>query len=194
MRLLSVLASLGIAVVAVAVAVHTPGGASAKETTIEAENFYFCTEANQGQTCTTEITAGDTVTWSVEEGVHRIAQCADAAFTNCSSGFDSGTLSSGGTFSQTFNTVGTVYYYCAFHPTEMKGALTVAAATAAPTATPSPSAAASAAPTTAGVLPSTGGSPGQASTGGWAYALLALAGLLFAGSGVSFAAARRRLD
>jgi len=109
---------------------------SAQSTNIDVGNFYFCAASFESSVCDTTVTAGSTVTWQVSAGSHTVTQC-DASFTTCppSGGFDSGLLNSGGTYSQTFSTPGTISYWCAFHPDQMRGRLVVQAQ---PTATPTP--------------------------------------------------------
>ncbi len=148
-------------------------GARAAQTEIEVDNFYFCGEAFQGSVCEKTIAAGDTVVWSVEGGSHTVTQC-DESFANCppAGGFNSGTLSQGQTFSHTFDTPGTFFYHCNFHPTQMKGKLTVQApATPTPTPTPATTTPPTASPTaprpsaTPASVPKTGGDPdGSAGT------------------------------
>ena len=194
------MAALGILALAFAGLALASHGAASADTSIETGNYYFCTSADQGQVCETDITAGDTVTWSVEAGTHDISQCADATFpSSCTAGFDSGSKGSGSTYSQTFNTAGTIYYHCEFHPTEMKGKIVVAAAAAAATATttPSPSAAPTAAATstatpTSAALPKTGGTTGDGGSSAWVYAVLALGIGLLSGSAATLAVARKR--
>ena len=111
-----------------------PGGAATEQ--IEAGSNYFCAPSFEDGVCTTAVTVGDTVTWNIVEGVHTVTEC-DATYTTCpvAGGFDSGLLEAVTTFSQTFDTVGDVAYYCAIHPTQMRGVISVAAATEAPTPT-----------------------------------------------------------
>lgn len=197
MRFVSVLAgTLGIVALAVAGLTLTSSGASAADTVeVEVDSFYFCDASFQGQVCETDITAGDTIEWSVEGGAHTVTQCADANFSTCppSGGFDSGTLSAGATYDQAFATAGTYYYRCNFHPTQMMGKIVVSAAeTAAPTATASPGASTSSTPTmTAGSVPQTGGPPGDSgSVALWQLVLLALGGALLVSSVATFAVMR----
>jgi plastocyanin len=173
----------------------THGTALAKDNPVNAGNYYFCDASQEGHVCETDVGAGDTVTWHVLQGTHQIAQCTDATFATCSGGFDSGSLQANATFQQSFATTGTFYYYCAFHPSEMRGKVVVAAATGTPTPSPiaSPTAVATVTATpTAGTLPNSGGAPDDSGTDVWLYALLAVGGLLVAGSGLTFALARRR--
>jgi plastocyanin len=197
MRWTIALAALGLSVLGLSVfSLATAGPARAATTTVDVGNYYFCTEADSGAVCETDVTAGDTVTWSVEEGTHRVVQCADDTFTGCPSagGFDGGNFSTGATFSQTFATAGTYFYECHIHTTEMRGKIVVAAAA---TNSPSPTVAASstgtAAPTaTVAAVPKTGGPPLSGGTDVWQYALLVVGMTLLGGSGFAFAVARKR--
>jgi plastocyanin len=82
---------------------------------------------------TLNITAGDTVTWTLSSGTHTVV--ADDG------SFSSGILDASG-FSHTFNTPGTYEYFCSVHSTAdlnlMNGVIHVAAAQAQPTNTPAP--------------------------------------------------------
>lgn len=197
MRLTFVLSALGIAAFAIA-AVTFSTGAQAKTVEIEAGNFYFCDASKAGQVCeTTGVVAGDTVTWRVASGTHKVVQCTDATFTNCSGGFDLGSFSTGQTKSQTFNTAGDVYYYCEFHPSEMKGEIAVAAADT-PTATPVPTAgasqtAAASATVTPAKVPATGGPPDDGGSDAWQSVLLGVGGVFIVSAAAAFVVARRRL-
>lgn len=63
------------------------------------------------------IMANTTVTWTNKDAVpHTVTSNSDA--------FDSGTISTNGTFSHTFTAAGTYSYYCAIHPS-MTAKLTV---------------------------------------------------------------------
>jgi plastocyanin len=111
-----------------------PAGAATEE--IEAGSNYFCAPSFANGVCTTTISAGDSVTWTVAQGVHTVTQC-DSTHTTCPlpGGFDSGLLQTAQTFSWTFGAAGDFAYYCAIHPTEMRGVISVVAA---PTDTPAP--------------------------------------------------------
>ena len=195
MRWTIALAALGIAVLGVAAfSIASGGSAHAATTQVNVGNYYFCVAADSGSVCETDITAGDAITWSVEEGTHHVVQCTDSSFTACppAGGFDGGNFSTGQTFSHTFATAGTFFYHCSIHPGEMMGKVVVAAAaTASPTA--APTAATTVAPTaTAAKVPSTGGPPASSGADLWAYALLALGMTLLGGSSLAFAFARKR--
>jgi len=167
--------------------------ASADDTTVDAGSNWFCSSQYDGGVCDTNITAGDTVTWNFIQGFHTATQCG-ADFSPCplSGGFDSDIVDPGLTYSRTFDTAGTYWYYCALHPSDMKGRIIVAEATPSPTAAPTDGA--TAAPTQAATpagIPATGGPPGE--SGVATGALLALgAGLLIAGTGGFVLAPPRR--
>ena len=88
---------------------------------------WFCTSSFQNGVCTTTITVGDTVTWIVTEGTHTVTEC-NADYTVCSGGFGSGSLGFNDTFSETltFATTGSYPYNCSFHPSSMRGVISVA--------------------------------------------------------------------
>jgi len=155
---------------------------------IEAGNLYFCDVSHQEGVCETTVTAGDTVTWNNVAGFHTVTECDDT-FSTCppAGGFDSGNLLTGNSFSHTFNSQGAFEYICRFHPTDMRGRITVQAAptptpTPVPTAAPSGSTAASPTATSApAAVPKTGGNP--ANGGGMnadALVLVVFGGVLLA--------------
>jgi len=148
--------------------VAQPAGAATDQ--VEAGSNYFCAPSFENGVCTTTVTAGDTVTWNIVLGIHTVTEC-DSTYTTCpvAGGFDSGVLEPPETFSQTFDTAGDFAYYCAIHPVQMRGVISVVAA-ATETPTPTPDATASASPTpetTAGAsptvrpaaMPTSGGEP-----------------------------------
>jgi plastocyanin len=193
MRFALALMTLAVAALTLGIlALAVPGPAAAADQTVETGNFYFCDPANEGGVCQTSITAGDTITWTID-GAHTVTQC-DEGFSNCPSagGFDSGALNSGDSYQQTFNTPGAYYYRCSFHPNQMMGQIAVAqAATAAPTATQAPATGGGSPTAAPSGLPQTGGFAGSdAGAGAWTYALLALGAVLLAGSAAAFAVAR----
>jgi plastocyanin len=169
------------------------GRATAATVSVDAGSNYFCDPQFDGGVCTTTITAGDTVVWTVVEGFHTVTEC-DATHTVCGNGFDSGVIESGQTFSQTFSAPGTVVYYCAIHPGDMEGEIVVQQATPSPTpeATAGPtSAGQTAAPSaTPGSVPKSGGQP--PSGGSFTAALLAIAGFALTVAGASAVVAVRR--
>lgn len=183
----------------------TSGGPAAADTaSVDVGSNWFCASGFEGGDCTTTINAGDTINWTVSEGIHTVTEC-EAGHASCGGGFDSGVLETGGSFSQTFASPGTYYYYCALHPSDMQGTIVVLELTPTPTPvpatdTPAPTDGTTAAPTTAapagtqtpGSVPQTGGPP--ASSGGVSLLLLALAAgaALVIGGGSAVFAARRR--
>ncbi len=58
-----------------------------------------------------EVTVGQTITWTNEDGVPHTATQKPSG-----SGFQSSTIASGESFSFTFETAGTFEYFCEFHP------------------------------------------------------------------------------
>ena len=68
------------------------------------------------------IRVGDKVTWTNQDAASHTA-------TGSSSGFDTGTISTGRSKSITFNAVGTYAYHCTIHPT-MTGTVVVRASSA----------------------------------------------------------------
>ncbi len=144
----------------------SPSPAQGATVSIEVGNLYFCDVSHQEGICETTVTAGDTVTWNNVAGLHTVTECDDA-FSMCPppGGFNSGNLATGNSFSHTFNSAGEFEYRCMFHPTDMRGRITVQAPptptpTPVPTAAPSVSATASPTVTAApAAVPKTGGSP-----------------------------------
>ena len=181
-----------------ALALAWPGSQPANAATeqVEIGDFYFCALSFENAVCTTTITAGDTVTWDVVQGAHTVTEC-NATYTTCSGGFDSGPslLVSDDTFSQTFAAAGSYPYYCAVHPSQMRGlVIVVAAVTDTPTpvsGTPQDSPGDTSPAATPAGVPTTGGEPG---TDGLALKLFVLAlgsALAVAGTGALYAARRR---
>lgn len=193
MRLAVAFAALGIALTGLAAFSLQPSAASA-DTTIDTGNLYFCAKSFEGGSCTTNITVGETITWSVSAGSHTVTECS-AGHTQCPKpgGFDSGGLDQGQTFSHTFTEAGAYEYYCAFHPSDMYGIINVTAPTLTPT--PAPTAPGATAPpaTAQPAAPARQGGPpsGDASSLWLLVAGLAVA-MITASSGLAFAAARRR--
>ena len=191
-------ATLGAVFVAVGVALVATLPATAATEQVEAGSDYFCAPSFENSVCTTTITAGDSVTWNVL-GIHTVTQC-DSTYTTCpeAGGFDSGVLETNETFSQTFDTPGDVAYFCAIHPSSMRGVISVvAAATDAPTPPPdvtdgaSPPAGTTAAPAASpAVMPESGGEP---PSGGLPQVLvLALGGALAVFGVAALYSTRRR--
>jgi plastocyanin len=147
--------------------------ASADTRNVDTGNLYFCDPSFQDLVCDTSVNAGDTITWTVSAGFHTVTEC-DETFAQCppAGGFSSDSLEQGENYSRTFDQAGIFEYYCAFHPTQMRGRILVSTqVTPVPTATPSPtSPGVTAGPattpgTTATVapvsVPRTGGTPGN---------------------------------
>lgn len=183
--------------------VAVAGRVQATDTTVTVGNLYFCSSGFEGAVCDTSVNAGDTVTWQHLEGFHTVTQCG-SGFAPCPlpSGFDSGQLSSG-QFQQRFDQPGEYWYFCVFHPDQMRGRVLVAAVqpTSAPTTgapsgqtqavTPVNTGPAATTQSTPVAVPAGGGDPGGGHLASWA----ALGGLLLVLAAVTIAAAgvvRRR--
>jgi plastocyanin len=188
------LAATGLIIASLALA-FVLRSAAAAEVSVEAGNNYFCSSTFESGLCETAVTAGDTVTWTLSGGVHTVTLC-DESFTQCppAGGWDSGVLEAGDSYSQTFTAPGSYPYYCALHPSDMRGRIAVTAPT------PSPTAAPSATPTpvlvidgplnpTPAALPVLGGRPGS---GDSAAIYTTIGAILVAGAVISFAFARKR--
>ena len=80
--------------------------------TVEIKGFAF----NPGAIT---VTKGTTITWTNEDSAPHTVTTINAPVA-----FDSGRMSKGDTFSQTFDTAGTYEYYCSIHP-NMKGKVIV---------------------------------------------------------------------
>jgi plastocyanin len=190
LRTLALTATLALVVIA---AVYAWGPASAATVSVDAGNNYFCDASFDGNVCETDVTAGDTVTWTVSGGTHTITEC-NSDYSQCppSGGWDSQIVSQGATYSQTFAQPGTYAYRCELHPSEMLGKIVVAAITASPTPVPTaaPTSGSTAGPTSTPVaLPNTGGPVSDDGT-----TLYLVAGTtLIAGAALAFALARKRV-
>jgi plastocyanin len=148
---------LVLAVAWLAIPAAIPGGtAVAAQQNIGVANFYFCDQSFQNGVCETTVNVGDTVVWQVQSGTHTVTECDDS-FATCppAGGFNSGTLSTGASFSHTFTTAGVFEYRCNIHPNSMRGRVTVVAQST-PTPTPATAATPSPAPT---AIPSGSGTP-----------------------------------
>jgi plastocyanin len=207
-RALAVATVASIALVTLA----SSGSSSAQATSVDTGDFYFCNSSFENGVCDTTVTQGSTVTWTLSgAAVHTVTQC-DASFATCppAGGFDSGLLSSGESYSFTFNTPGTISYYCTFHPAQMRGRVVVqgvtptsAAATtpAAPGTTSAPQqtgsasgGGGSAATATPAGVPAGGGEPTGGSRGSVATPIWILGVLSVAAGGAALAALKRRAD
>ncbi|MDO8647107.1 MAG: cupredoxin family copper-binding protein [Candidatus Diapherotrites archaeon] len=79
-----------------------PASTGAKTIAVEISNFAFAPAE-------LTIKVGDSVTWTNKDSVGHTA-------TGDNGEFDSGLLSTGQSFTQTFNTAGTFNYHCTPHP------------------------------------------------------------------------------
>lgn len=194
----TLIGALGLTIVTLAMGT----AALADDQEVAVDDFYFCDGSFENGVCATTIMAGDTITWSVEGGFHTVTEC-DGSFATCppAGGFDSGQLTVGAQFQQTFDTAGTFYYRCDNHPTQMRGTVTVEAAQDTPTPTPQPTgsqtpAASDAASPTASVAASPAGVPttGAAGSGGQANGVLiaVIGALATAGAAIAVLRALRR--
>ncbi len=79
----------------------------------------------------TVVNVGDTVSWDwVGVHFHTTTACSGSDFTTCDAAFGWGSpVMNSGNFTHTFTTAGTFYYKCILHPTQMRGQITVLAAT-----------------------------------------------------------------
>lgn len=154
------------------------GTSRAESVNVEVGNLYFCNSSFQEGICETTVTAGDTVTWQHVAGFHTVTECDDA-FSDCPppGGFDSGPLTAGGSFSHIFSSPGVFEYFCAFHPTDMRGRVMVQAApTPSPTAAPTAATTGVTSPTVSpAAVPKAGGTRGDSSagnSGAWLFVIL----------------------
>jgi len=121
---------LRLTIIAAALAVISHAGSGetfAATVTVNIGDNWFCDSSFTGQVCHTPINTGDTIMWNwVGIGMHSTTACSDATFSTCGTaqGWDSG-IKTIGTFSNTFNTAGTFYYRCNFHPMTMRGTIDV---------------------------------------------------------------------
>jgi plastocyanin len=142
------LATLATAAVALAASPGASAGASAGPAASAAAAVSIVQKTFQPGQVTVHV--GDTVVWTVTEGINEPHTVTSGTPTDATTGteFDSGlTLKANGdTFSHTFATAGSFSYFCSIHPTTMTGSVVVLAAgeTSAPSG--AASAAASAAP------------------------------------------------
>jgi len=200
-----------IAVVGSAVLILDKGPVADAQTTtnVSIGDNWFCNASFDNGSCDTNVTAGDTVVWTNNgSAVHTVQECDDT-FTTCPppGGFDSGganPLTNGDTFSHTFDVAGNFEYRCSFHPTQMRGRVTVLAAqqtpTPAPTLTPgtppttAPAGAGTATPTPSGLpaaAPATGGTPSEG-IAAWVWLVAAIGGAIVVASAVTGVGLLRR--
>lgn len=195
MRLAATFAALGIALVGLSAFALNPLSTSA-DTTIETGSNWYCSPSFSGGTCTTNITTGETVTWSLSQGSHTITECNPGPACPKVGGFDSDGLDQGQTYSRQFTTAGSYDYYCAFHPSDMFGVIVVTDPSPSPTPAPTqPGQTAGPTQTLAGQPAAPARSGGELSDGASSLWLL-LAGLgvavMLASGTLAFAAVRRR--
>ncbi|MFZ0510690.1 MAG: plastocyanin/azurin family copper-binding protein [Candidatus Nitrosopolaris sp.] len=63
------------------------------------------------------IPVGTTVTWTNSDNTEHTVTQGNPSGNTPQNGFDSGLLAPGKTFTHTFDTIGTIQYYCTLHPT-----------------------------------------------------------------------------
>lgn len=63
------------------------------------------------------VPVGTTVTWTNNDNTAHTVTEGNPSGNTPPNGFDSGILAPGKTFTHTFDTVGTIQYYCTLHPT-----------------------------------------------------------------------------
>jgi plastocyanin len=63
------------------------------------------------------ISVGTTVTWTNNDNTGHTVTEGNPSGNTPANGFDSGILAPGKTFTHTFDTPGTIQYYCTLHPT-----------------------------------------------------------------------------
>ena len=119
---------LGLAIIAALALIGSaqPASASHPKVTIAVGGFYFCDPEFHLGLCETDIAAGTTVTWEFT-GAHTTTECGDPCgpTTPPNPLWDSGHLTTGDTFSYTFNTPGVYNYFCRIHPLFMFGQINV---------------------------------------------------------------------
>lgn len=89
----------------------TDSEAAAEATTVDIKDLAY-------NPATIEIPAGTTIAWTNSDAVPHTVTAQDRAL------LQSGTLDGGATYSQTFDTPGTIDYFCEFHA-NMKGSIVV---------------------------------------------------------------------
>jgi plastocyanin len=169
--------ALSIVVIAATAAAAAAAPTAQQTVNVSAGDFFF-------QPATITINAGDTIVWTNTGAMAHTVTASDGSFA-------SGLFGPGETYSQTFNTAGTIAYYCIPHGTPagegMAGTIVVQAvappAVPAPVATPAHVTPDPTPMPTPAVLPVTGEGP---VTSGLLVAL-AMVGLALAGLGVGLA-------
>jgi plastocyanin len=106
--------------------------ASAPALAIDVGTEWFGDASFQNGVLETSANVGDTVQWSVVDGIHNVYECGEswsAVNTSCASAawHSDQVLTSGSTFAYTFDTAGTYYYLCTIHPQTMRGKVVVEA-------------------------------------------------------------------
>jgi plastocyanin len=126
-----------------------------------------------------QVPAGTTVTWTNNGGAPHTVTADDGSF-------DSGTLQPGASFSQTFNTAGTIAYHCSIHP-QMVASIVITEGAAAPAqGQAAPTAAAAGQAAAPSQVPATGVGT-SALDARWQIALLAaLAAVALAAAAVAY--------
>jgi plastocyanin len=194
LRLATTFAALGIAILGLSAFTLNPFDASA-DATIEVGNNWYCSPSFNGGTCTTNITTGETVTWSLTQGSHTVTECNPGPSCPKAGGFDSDGLDQGQTYSRQFTTAGSYAYYCAFHPSDMFGVIVVTDPTPSPTQAPTqPGETAGPTQTSAGQPAAPARSGGQPSDGNSSLALIIASlgiAMMLASGAVAFGVVRR---
>lgn len=154
-----------------------------EQVTIPSGDFYFCSPSFEDGVCETVISVGGSVVWDFAGSLnsHTSSACgASCDDPSPSPLWDSGTIS-GGTYSRTFDAAGSYLYFCAIHPTQMRGRIVVQAAP--PTSIPPPAGQTPAAGVTpvatstpGGSLPPSGQGPSGGDTSSWWLLTALLAG------------------
>jgi len=98
-------------------ATSSSGGADTTEPTDAACDGDVCLSGIAFAPDALTVAAGDSVTWASVDSPDHTVTADDGSF-------DSGTLSNGGTFEQTFDEAGEYSYHCEIHPS-MTGTITV---------------------------------------------------------------------
>ena len=99
-------------------------------TAIDIGNEWFGEPSFQGGVYESVIQTGASVDWNVLDGLHNVYECGDnwsGADTSCAAaGWNSDqVITTGGTFSRTFDSPGAFYYLCTIHPATMRGRVVV---------------------------------------------------------------------
>jgi plastocyanin len=108
--------------------VASPNPVAADTENVSVGTYWFCNSSYQSGVCPTSIAVGDTVVWNFTAPTHTTTECGGD--NNCNNAnptplWDSGVVSSGGTFQYTFTEAGTYSYQCNVHGALMRGTVTV---------------------------------------------------------------------